>query len=274
MNICAPKGLTIEQHKKVIELYKCNCSSSKLRPLAFVIGENNSAFVYECIECYKTHPFVYTKKPLSTYDTILVIVNNVEDLKKQLEKESPNICSKCKSGSTKSIDVIKCKRMALDILECNKCGFSVPAISVVRSTLFAYSYDIQLGKKVAKEYPQISLVLCVSALETYFRQLFKYRSELNEFLVKKRRVNFQSLKETKAIFKKEFGIDIVKLVEKDWQFLNEKFEMRHGIIHNASFDKYGNKIDISEQGINKLFSIVDDLVYKIEMELFNNCIVI
>lgn len=273
MNIHTPNGLNINQHKGIIQLYKCQCGATNLRPMAFVLGEKNNAFLYQCIECYEFTSFIYTRKPLSTNDAIIIIVNDVEDLNKQLEKEQ-SICSKCKSGSPRSVEVIKCKRMALDIVECNKCQFSVPAISVVRSTLFAYSYDIQLAKKVSKDFPEIALVFCVSALETYFRQLFKYRNELNEFLVKERRVNFQSLKETKTIFKKEFGIDIVKLIEKDWSFLLENFERRHGIIHNASHDKTGKKIELSGEDINRLFSTVDELVFKIEMELFNNNIVI
>ena len=118
------------------------------------------------------------------------------------------------------------------------------------------------------------MVFCVAALETYFRQLFQYHSDLNAYLVQRRRVNFQSLDETKTILKKEFGIDIVKLIEKDWSFLRENFKKRHCVIHNASYDVTGKKIELSEQEINKLCFIIDDLVYKTEMVLFYNDVVI
>jgi len=160
--------------------------------------------------------------------------------------------------------------MALDLVECCSCHFAVPIISIVRSTLFAYSHDIQLAKSVSKEYPEISLVFCVSALETYFRQLFQHHSEVNAYLVEKRRIHFQSLDETKTIIKKEFGVDIVKLIEKDWAYLNESFHKRHFIIHNASYDQVGKKIQVSEQQIKRLISVVDELVYKTEMTLFDN----
>ena len=197
------------------------------------------------------------------------------DLNKQIQDEpSHGICPKCQKGEYSSIDLVKCNRMTLDIIECSNCHFSAPVISIVRSTLFAYSHDIQLAKKVAKDYPEIALVFCVAALETYFRQLFQYRSELNAYLVKQRRINFQSLDESKVIIKKEFGIDIVKLIDKDWSFLSESFKKRHCVIHNASYDITGKKIELSEQEIDKLCFIVDDLVYKIEMVLFYNDIVI
>ena len=276
VNIVTPTGMAVDIQKAIVQAYRCKkCSSMKLRPLAFVRGENNSAFLFECIECYDHAPFVFTKKPLSTPDVVINIVENVGDLNKRIQKEpSHGICSKCKLGSYQSIDTSICNRMALDIVECNNCHFTMPIISIVRSTLFAYSHDIQLAKKVAKDFPEIALVFCVAALETYFRQLFQYHSDFNAYLVQRRRINFQSLDETKTILKKEFGIDIVKLIEKDWSFLRENFKKRHSVIHNASYDISGKKIELSEQEIDKLCFIVDDLVYKIEMVLFYNDVVI
>lgn len=276
VNIVTPAGMVVDVQKAIVQGYRCNkCASMKLRPLAFVRGENNSAFLVECIECYDLTPFVFTKKQLSTPDVVINIVENVGDLNKQIQKEpSHETCSKCKVGNYQSIDTSICNRMALDIVECNYCHFAMPIISIVRSTLFAYSHDIQLAKKVAKDFPEIALVFCVAALETYFRQLFQYHSDLNAYLVQRRRVNFQSLDETKTILKKEFGIDIVKLIEKDWSFLRENFKKRHSVIHNASYDVSGKKIELSEQEIDKLCFIVDDLVYKIEMVLFFNDVVI
>lgn len=277
VNIVAPTGMAAVDVQKIIaQAYRCEkCGSMKLRPLVFVRGENNSAFLFECTECYAHAPLIFTKEQLSTPDVVINIVNNVRDLNKQIQAEPCHgTCSKCQKGKYKSIDLVKCNRMALDIVECNDCHFSFPVISVVRSTLFAYSYDIQLAKRVATDYPEIALVFCVAALETYFRQLFQYHSELNAYLVERRRVNFQSLDETKTIMKKEFGIDIVKLIENDWSFLRANFKKRHCVIHNASYDIAGKKIKLSEQEINKLLAIVDDLVYKIEMVLFYNDVVI
>jgi hypothetical protein len=273
MNIAVPHGINVKDLKGFLKLYKCGCGSTKPRPLAFVIGATNAAFLYECIGCYKHTGFVFTKMPMSTNDLIINMVNDIDDLNKQLEREKAR-CSKCTSGVVRSIDVTKCNRMALDIVECNNCHFIAPIVSVVRNTIVAYSHDIQLGKKVAEDYPEIALVFCVSAIETYFRQLFQYHSELNMYLVDKRKVNFQALSETKDIIKKEFGINIPELISKDWQFLCEKFQWRHLIIHNASHDRKGNIIEVSQPEINRLFSVADDLVYKVEMELFNRNIVI
>lgn len=274
MNFYTPKGLSLDTHKSLMHLMKCTCGSNKLRPMTFVLGENNNAFFYECLDCYEKNPFVYSKKKFSTNDSIIFIANDIEDLNKHIKESSPEICDKCKKGTILSVDSTKCNRMALDILECNECHFTIPVISVVRDTLFAYSHDMQLGKKVAKEFPEIALVFCVSALETYFRQIFQYRSEINDYLVKNRRVNFQNLAETKEILKREFKINIDKLIEKDWSFLSDKFRLRHRIIHHASFDKDGKKIEFTEKDIDKLFIVADDLVYKVEMELFNKKIVI
>jgi hypothetical protein len=237
-------------------------------------GGKNGALFYQCIDCHEDVPFVYTEKKLSTQDVVINIVNNLADLNKQLEAEAGKVCSKCKSGTVRPVDVIKCRRMALNIVECNGCHFSVPVISLVGNTLFAYSHDIQLAKKAAKEFPEIALVFCVSALETYFRQLFQYHSELNEYLIDKRRVNFQALDETRKILKKEFGFDIQSLIKVDWQFLCDKFRLRHRIIHCASFEKNGTKIKPTEAEIEKLFSVIENLVYNTEMELFKNNIVI
>lgn len=276
VNIVTPTGMSIDVQKVIVQGHRCEkCGSMKLRPLVFVRGENNSAFLFECTECYTHVPFVFTKKRLSTPDVVINIVESVGDLNRQIRGEpSHGTCPKCQKGEYRSIDLVRSNRMALDIIECSNCHFSAPVMSVVRGTLFAYSYDIQLAKKVAEDYPEIALVFCVAALETYFRQLFQYHSELNAYLVKQRRVNFQSLDEAKVIIKKEFGIDIVKLIEKDWSFLRENFKKRNYVIHNASYDITGQKIELSGQEINKLSFIIDDLVYKIEMVLFYNNVVI
>jgi predicted RNA-binding Zn-ribbon protein involved in translation (DUF1610 family) len=274
MNIIAPDGISMDQHKEIIKAHRCKnkkCGSRNLRPISFVRGENSSAFCYECIECHENDFFVYTKKPTTSPDQIINIVNTVGDLNKQIQEEpSQGICPKCKKGKLRSIDKSRCHRMVLDIVECNNCGFSIPVISIVRDTLIAYSYNIQLAKKVAKDFPEVALVFCISALETYFRQLFQYRSELNEFLVKKRKVNFQNLDESKDILKMEFNIDIVRLIEKDWTFLRESSKSRNNIIHHASYDVNGKKIELSEEEIYKLISIVNKLVIEIEMWLFDN----
>ena len=276
VTLWTPWGQVSRFEQTILQVYRCEkCASKRLRPIAFVRGEEHSAFLFECIDCYEPAVFVFAKKQLSTQDTVINIVENLGDLNKQIQEEpSHGTCPKCGLGKYQSVDVVKSNRMALDIVECNNCHFSLPVISIVRRTLSAYSYDIRLAKKVAKEYPEIALVFCVSALETYFRQLFQHHSEINAYLVEKRRVNFQSLDETKTIIKKEFGIDIVKLIEKDWSYLCESFRKRHCIIHNASYDLAGKKIEVSEQQINKLFLVVDDLVYKTEMTLFKNNVTI
>jgi len=276
VTLWTPWGQTHRFEQTILPVYRCaSCASKKLRPIAFVRGNDHSAFLFECIDCYKHAPFVFAKKQLSTADTVINIVENVGDLNKQIQEElADGTCPKCQEGKYRSIDFVKSNRMSLDIVECNNCNFSWPVISIVRSTLSAYSHDIQLAKKIAKNYPEIALVFCVSALETYFRQLFQHHSKVNAYLVERRRVNFQSLDETKTIIKKEFGIDIVKLIEKDWSFLHENFGKRHCIIHNASYELAGRKIKLSTQEINKLFSVVDDLVYKTEMALFNNNVTI
>lgn len=111
-----------------MDQYSCDkCDGTKLRPIAFVQGTSKSAFCYECMECHKNVFFVYTKKPLSTPDIIINIVNSVGDLDKQIQKEpSGGNCSKCGNGELHSIDTSKCHRMAIDIVECDSCIFSVP----------------------------------------------------------------------------------------------------------------------------------------------------
>lgn len=276
VTLWTPWGQTHRFEQTILPVYRCaSCASKKLRPIAFVRGEDHSAFLFECIDCYKHATFVFAKKQLSTADTVINIVENVGDLNKQIEGEPTHgTCPKCQQGKYQSIDLVKCNRMALDIVECNNCHFSAPVISIVRSTLSAYSHDIQLAKEVAKDYPEIALVFCVSALETYFRQLFQHRSEANADLVKRRRVNFQRLREARILLKREFGVDIRELIKNSWSFLHENFRKRHYIIHNASYDLTGRRIQVSTQEINKLFLVVDDLVYKTEMSLFNNNVTI
>lgn len=275
-NITAPLGITIDVHKDLIAKYNCKeCGSKYLRPMAFVRGINNSAFCYECMDCHKNDFFVYTKKAMTSPDLIINIVDSVNDLNDQIRNEpSSGKCSKCNMGILSSIEASKCNRMCLDIIECNKCKFSIPAISIVRDTLIAYSYNIKLAKKVANDYPEIAVVFSISALETYFRQIFEYRSELNKFLVKKRRINFQNLQEIKIVLKKEFGINIVNLIESDWQFLVEATKWRNRIIHHASLDENGIKLGVTKQKIDQLIQLIERLIFKVEMKLFNDEIVI
>ena len=48
-NIVTPTGMVIDVQKAIVQAHRCEkCASMKLRPLAFVRGENNSAFLFEC----------------------------------------------------------------------------------------------------------------------------------------------------------------------------------------------------------------------------------
>ncbi len=145
-NFVAPNGIHIGLHRELfITIYCGKCGGNKMRPIAFVQGANTSAFCYECMECHKNEFFVYTKKALSTPDCIINITDSVIDLNKQIQSEpSGGTCSKCGDGEYRSIDTSKCHRMALDIIECDSCKFSMPVISIVRDTLIAYSYNLQL----------------------------------------------------------------------------------------------------------------------------------
>lgn len=275
-NIVTALGITIDEHKDLITKHSCKeCGSKHWRPIAFVRGIQNSAFCYECMVCHQNDFFVYTQKAVTSPDRIVNIVNSIGELNDQMRNEpSGGICQKCKMGTISSIGTSKCNRMCLDIIECSNCRFSIPVISIVRDTLIAYSYNIKLAKKVSKEHPEIAVIFCIAALETYFRQIFEYRSELNKFLVNKRRISFQNLKEIKTVLKKEFALDIVKFIEDDWQFLVEATKWRNRIIHHASFDEKGRKIIVSETEIDQLISLIDKLVFKVEMKLFNDEIVI
>lgn len=247
-----------------------HCQSTKFRPIAGVAGENSNAFCYRCMVCHEFAAFISSNKKLSTPDVIINIVDTIHDLNSQLQAQPMgDICPKCKTGKYKSVDVSESKRLRLDIIECGNCHFVAPVISIPREIVFAYSYDMELAEKVVKDFPEIALVFCISALETYFKQLFQYRSELNEYLIRSRRINFQNLSETKVILRKEIGIDIATLINKDWDFLCKKFQQRHGIIHSASYDKNGKKIVLSQKDIKRLFLIADDLVLKIEMAILN-----
>lgn len=248
-----------------------NCgSTSSFRPVAGVGGEHSSAFCYQCMVCCHHATFVHSDRQLSTRDVIINIVEAVRDLNEQIRKEpSGGICPKCGQGNYRSVDVSESNRMRLDIVECTNCHFSAPIISIPRDILYAYGHDMQLAKEVAGNFPEIALVFCVAALETYFRQLFMYESELHRYLVEERRINFQNLRDTRMVLKKQFGFDIMKLIEKDWDFLLNSFELRHRVIHCASFDKKGRKIRLPEKDIDRLFSVVDRLVVSIEMKLLS-----
>jgi len=271
-----PQGQIARFEQATLPVYRCDkCASTKLRPIAFVRGKDHSAFLSECVDCYEHVTFIFARRQLTSPDVIVNIVENVGELNKQIEQEPAHgQCPKCSFGEYRSVDTVKSNRMALDIVECRNCRFSVPIISIVRSTLFAYSHDIQLAKKVAKDYPEISLVFCISALETYFRQLFQHHSEANAIRVKRRLVNFQNLREARILLRKEFGTDIMELIKDRWNFLHKSFRERHFIIHNASFDLAGKRIQVSEEEISRLLSVVDDLVYKMEMTFFNKNLVI
>jgi len=271
-----PQGQIARFEQTILPVYRCDkCNSRKLRPIAFVRGEDHSAFLFECVDCYECVTFIFARREFTTPDVIVNIVENVGELNKQIEQEpSHGQCPKCCFGKYHSVDTVRSNRMALDMVECSNCRFSVPIISIIRSTLFAYSHDIQLAKKVSNDYPEIALVFCVSALETYFRQLFQCHSEANASLVKRKRVNFQDLGDARKLLMKEFGVDIMELIKSKWNFLHESFQKRHCIIHNASFDLAGKRIQVSEEEISILLSVVDEVVYKTEIAFFNNNLVI
>ena len=161
---------SIEVEKQIAQTYQClKCRSNKLRPIAFVRGVDCSVFYFQCISCYEDAIFVFTNRTVTNNNVIINIVNSLSNINEQIKSERMGgQCPLCKKGVNQATTVAKCNRMTLDILECNSCHSSIAVVSIVRNTLLAYSYNIQLGRKVANDFPEIAMVFCVSALETYF----------------------------------------------------------------------------------------------------------
>jgi len=123
-----------------------------------------------------------------------------------------------------------------------------------------YQYNFNIGDRVRQVSPQAAVVFYVSALENYLQKAFLSASSFNKYLVRKRHVNFQNLKEAKEIFQEFFNLNLAQLAGDDWQIMVDATNKRNMIIHNAGHDKNFTPVNVDDVFASKIRETISAFV--------------
>lgn len=126
----------------------------------------------------------------------------------------------------------------------------------------AFRHNVKLAEKLANSFPEMSLVMIVSALETYFKQELRDFNDFTKYLVKNKKLRFQSYEEMKEIFKKGVGVSLPELDPNAWEVIAEYVPKRHRIVHHAGLDEKNQKIVISPEEAKRVIESVKSIACK------------
>ncbi|TKJ41789.1 hypothetical protein CEE37_04260 [candidate division LCP-89 bacterium B3_LCP] len=254
---------TDEQIDKLVLIINCpDCKKNNLRKIGYERISKQSALFVRCLDCSNPIFTFFSETKLSSPDIGIVMCSSKEQSYRE-EIEGLN-CNQCKNKLQVEYDIFAekfdIKTIMPMILRCTKCPDISYNIIYWDRPLYYYRKASQIIDEVINVSPKAALVFILSALETYLQKAWYFQSEFHKELVNKRIINFQNLKEIRNYYRLSMNIDIYEIVASNdnWDLLTQSYKKRHGIIHNAGFDKSYNEIGVSSTEVGKLRETVED----------------
>ncbi len=261
----------IEHIQKFVEGISCRkCKSRAVILLGYERSGKVSAFIGRCIRCLKPNVAFFSEDKLASAD-IVIALGSVKgnEYREQLQEL---VCSVCQSKlemrylrDTRDFDIQRVLPMQA---VCPNCPDRLMNLIFWDSPEYYFTKALVLSDEVVPHSPRGGLVFLVAALETFLQKAFLFQSTSNKFLVERRRVSFQYLPDARDFYNEFMNIDLKSLVgDSQWNILANAMRDRHGIIHNAGFDKRFEPITIVPGDLPILHSTIVDFVESLSKTL-------
>lgn len=253
------------QHiQALVEASACpKCNGMSLVLLGYEISDKVAALFGRCRQCRESVFAFFSEEPPESPDIIVVMCSaKDEGIRKQLRELSCPVCNSTLEilyeRDSKDYDI---QRLLPVQAKCPNCAGSLRNIIFWDRPEYYFRQALALADEVIPCSPRAGLVFLVSALETFLQKAFLFQSTSNKFLIERRRVNFQSLQEARDFYAEFMDIDLRALTtDSQWNVLANAIRDRHGLIHNAGFDKRFEPIAVSPSDLPPLRAAVIDFV--------------
>ncbi len=255
----------------------CNeCRKKSLRLIAYEENGPVSSAFCRCLECAKINFLFFSTETLWSPD-LLVVMGSSKD--GHYLDELQNIsCKLCGSTMTISPMLDHDEYDFVSILPLHhsctnkKCKLKYNIIFWDYPKSY-FQAAMNITDEVFEHSEKAGLVFLVAALETYLQKAFMFSSPQNKYLVRKRKVNFQNLKQATEVYKVFMETDLQSVItNSQWELMVTGFKKRHAIIHNAGMDGNFKKIIIDRDFVNQLKSVITEFVEKLNLGLESKCI--
>lgn len=248
-------------------LEQCICSNCKSKGIYFLAYEKVgtiAALAGRCKNCRADYWAFFSECRPYSGDIIIVWGSTKAGSFKGEIDGFP--CSKCgsliKATQFKESSEYDFQMVLPLLLECTGSSCNVKHNTIFYDCPMAY-FELALAMvdETLKASHRGGLVFTMSALETYLNKAFMFLEPRARYLVKKRKVNFQSLQDTKELYEEYFGIDLSATISKqDWSYLGDAMTKRHCLIHNAGLDINFSEISLSFEYVERAKQIVKDFI--------------
>jgi len=242
-------SLTLPSEKELLELgtdCKCEKCGNDVRVVDFDLNKSCGALMLRCVSCYEDYFLFITKEQTTSPDVCIFRMSpklgSTQSLFAQFE------CPGCKQAfqpigvDTTGYDI---KTIVATHLSCSNCRECMNIVFWDRPHNY-YEHSLKLGDCVKQVSPEAALVFYVSALENYLQKVFVWASSFNKYLVVRRHVSFQNLREANEVFKQFFALNLAQHAGGDWEVMLDAVRKRNMIVHNAGHDNKFNPISVDD----------------------------
>jgi len=239
------------------------CSEMSLRLLGYEVSDKVAALFGRCKQCREPVFTFFSEEPPESPDIIVVMCSaKNEAICKELRELSCPVCNSTLEilykRDSKDYDI---QRLLPVQAKCPNCSGSLYNIIFWDRPEYYFRQALALADEVIPCSPCGGLVFLVSALETFLQKAFLFQSTSNKFLVERRRVNFQSLQEARDFYDRFMRVDLKALAtDSQWNMLANAIRDRHGLIHNAGFNKRFELVKVSPSDLPPLRAAIVDFV--------------
>lgn len=247
--------VTLPSKEEFVELHRCyQCLKcrNKVSLVAFDLNENCGALMVRCRSCFEDQFLFITKNHTTSPDIcIFQMAPKLKTTQSLFDGFKCPSCQKPFQGITVDTTAYDIKTIIATHLRCNNCGECMNIVFWDPPRNY-FQYSIKMGDCVRQVSPFAALVFYVSALENYLQKAFLSASSFNKYLVQKRRVNFQNLREANELFKEYFNLNLAQIAGSYWQIMLDAVKKRNMIVHNAGHDKDFNLINVDDTVIKEV----------------------
>lgn len=251
------------------------CNEFGLRLLGYEVSGKVAALFGRCRQCREPVFAFFAEETPQSPDIIVVMCSAKDEaICMQLRELT---CPECNSPLSvlykRDSEDYDIQRLLPAQAKCPSCPGSLRNIIFWDRPEYYFRQALALADEVILCSPRGGLVFLVSALETFLQKAFLFQSTCNKFLIERRKVNFQSLQDARDVYKVYMAVDLKDLAtDSQWDTLETAIRDRHGLIHNAGFDRQFELIKVRSSDLTPLraaiVSFVSALAEALESKAF------